>query len=173
VIQEQIRRAELADAHGIAATLREAFLPFEPLYTPAGFLATVLTPEQLVARWSEGPVWVALEHAAVVGTVSAMPRPDELYVRSMAVRPSAQGSGLGCRLLDTVEEFAIEHGYRLLALSTTPFLSAAIRLYQRHGFRPAGELDLFGTPLVAMLKPLVTRPGRVPERGGAPPGPRF
>jgi ribosomal protein S18 acetylase RimI-like enzyme len=150
----QIRRAEPADAHGIAATLREAFLPFEPLYTPAGFLATVLTPEQLVARWSEGPIWVAADHAAVVGTVSAVPRPDELYVRSMAVRPGAQGSGVGRRLLDTVEAFAIERGYRRLALSTTPFLTAAIRLYGRQGFRSAGESDLFGTRLLLMVRDL-------------------
>ena len=58
----------------------------------------------------------------------------------------------GRDLLNTVEEFALGRGYRRLALSTTPFLDRAIRLYQRHGFTTVGESDLFGTPLLLMVK---------------------
>jgi GNAT superfamily N-acetyltransferase len=150
----QLRTANVSDAEAIAATLREAFAEFEPLYTPGGFLATTPTPEQLRARWSEGPTWVAQRDGTVVGTVSALLRPAELYIRSMAVRPAAQGHGLGARLLRTVESFALEHRRSRLVLSSTPFLGAALRLYQRHGFRPTGESDLFGTPLLLLAKEL-------------------
>ena len=147
-----IRLAEPADAEAIAATLREAFLPFEPLYTPAGFRATTPSADEIRARWSEGPTWVAARGEEIVGTVSAVPRARDLYVRSMAVRPVAQGSGTGRELLDAAEGFALERRYGTVALSTTPFLAAAIRLYRRQGFKPAGESNLFGTPLVLMVK---------------------
>ena len=147
-----LRIANPSDAEAIAAALRDAFAPFESLYTPAGFLATTLTPEQLRARWSEGPTWVAERNREVVGTVSAVPRSSELYIRSMAVRPVAQGQGLGAELLQAVEAAALAQRYGRLVLSTTPFLGAAVRLYERHGFRRTGESDLFGTPLVLMTK---------------------
>ncbi len=150
----RIRLANQGDAEAIAATLYDAFAPFEPLYTPAAFRATTPTAEQLRARWSEGPVWIAeLEHA-VVGTVSAVSRPAELYVRSMAVRPGAQGQGTGAGLLVAAEARATSEGLDRMVLTTTPFLHAAIRLYRRHGFRQTGTSDLFGTPLIVMTKQL-------------------
>ena len=82
-----VRLADPAEAEAIAATLRDAFVPFEPLYTPDGFAATTPGPAQIRARWSEGPVWVAERDGTIVGTVSAVPRAAELYVRSMAVQP--------------------------------------------------------------------------------------
>jgi hypothetical protein len=40
-----------------------------------------------------------------------------------------------------------------LALNTTPFLLAAVQLYERRGFRYTGEApDLFGTRLLTMAK---------------------
>ena len=150
----RLRTATLSDAEVIAATLRDAFAEFEPLYTPAGFLATTPTAEQLRARWAEGPTWVAVRDGTVVGTVSAVPRATELYIRSMAVRPAVQGQGVGAQLLWTVEALGVEQRYGRLVLSSTPFLYAALRLYERLGFRRTGEADLFGTPLVVLTKPL-------------------
>jgi hypothetical protein len=45
-----------------------------------------------------------------------------------------------------------------LLLSTTPFLSEAIKLYERSGFRRSteGPRELFGTPLFTMEKQLKT-----------------
>jgi GNAT superfamily N-acetyltransferase len=153
-VTTRLRPAELGDAEAIAATLREAFAEFESLYTAAGFRATTPTPDQLRARWAEGPAWVAEHEGTVVGTVAAVPRPTEMYVRSMAVRPAARGLGIGALLLRTVEAAALAGRYSRLALSSTPFLHAALQLYQRHGFRRTGESDLFGTPLVLMSKQL-------------------
>ena len=100
-------------------------------------------------------MWVAKEGGTVVGTVSAIERGEEVYIRSMALLPSARGRGIGRRLLAQVEAFAVSRGARRLSLTTTPFLTAAIRLYERAGFRRAsGPLDLCGTPLFAMAKEL-------------------
>jgi ribosomal protein S18 acetylase RimI-like enzyme len=153
-----IRLASCSDAEAISAILWDAFAEFEPLYTPAGFSATTPSKEQIAARFAEGPIWVADLGGELVGTVAAVPRGPELYIRSMAVRPAARGHGIGTQLLNTIEAFAIAHRNRRLVLNTTPFLLAAIQLYERHGFRRTGEEpDLFGTPLATMAKELSVR----------------
>lgn len=152
----QIRRAVPADASQIASALYDSFLEYESSYTPEAFAATVLTPGRVRERMNEGPVWVALQNGVVVGTVSVAPKAGALYVRGMAVAPEARGRRIGRELLERVEEFATEGGIKRLFLSTTPFLSGATRLYEKHGFRrsPEGPHDLFGTPLFTMVKNL-------------------
>lgn len=152
----QVRTAVPEDAPAIAAVLVAAFVEYEPAYTPQALAATTPTSEQIRPRFGEGPVWVALLGEAIVGTVSAVPKGERLYVRSMGVLPTARGHGIGGLLLRHVESFAAEGGYKSLFLSTTPFLAGAIALYERFGFRRSNEgpHDLFGTPLFTMVKDL-------------------
>jgi GNAT superfamily N-acetyltransferase len=123
-------------------------------YTPTAYAATTPGADEVRRRFGEGPAWVAVEGDAVVGTVSAVPKRESLYVRSMAVLPAARGHGAGRRLLQEVEAFAAEEGFRSMVLSTTPFLAEAIRLYERCGFARTGEgpHDLAGTPLLTMAR---------------------
>jgi len=169
--QLEIRRAGEEDAATIAAVLYESFLEFRALYTAGGFSATTPDAERVLARMSEGPVWVALSQDMMVGTVAAVVKDDSLYMRGMAVVPSGRGSGAGARLLEEVERYASGAGSRRVFLSTTPFLHAAIRLYSRSGFRRSdeGPHDLDGTPLFTMEKVLRNEPpggrGRPPLHG--------
>jgi ribosomal protein S18 acetylase RimI-like enzyme len=150
-----IALASVSDAEEIAHVLLAAFRDFEALYTPDAFRATTPDAKQIADRVADGPVWVAKEGETVVGTVSAIERGEEVYIRSMAVLPGARGRGVGRQLLAQVEAFAVSRDARRLSLTTTPFLTAAIRLYERAGFRRApGRLDLYGTPLFAMAKEL-------------------
>lgn len=156
----QIRSAAPSDAAAVESVLREAFAEFRASYTDEAFAATTPAAEQIQSRMGEGPVWVAVLDGAVVGTVSVVARGASLYVRGMAVLPSARGLRLGEALLRRAEEFASEQGFERLHLSTTPFLSRAIQLYERAGFTRSdeGPHDLFGTPLFTMKKTL--RPPR-------------
>jgi ribosomal protein S18 acetylase RimI-like enzyme len=152
-----IRLAEKHDAEAISVTLRAAFAEFQTLYTPAAFSATTPTTDQIAERFAEGPTWIAESADMIVGTIATVRQGSELYIRSMAVRPEARGLGIGARLLETVETFAAAHRYRRLRLNTTPFLLAAVQLYERHGFRYTGEQpDLFGTQLLTMAKDIRT-----------------
>jgi N-acetylglutamate synthase-like GNAT family acetyltransferase len=153
---EPIRLALPDDAPAIASALHRSFAEYESSYTPEAFAATISTPEKILERMNEGPIWVALQNDRIVGTVSAVARADSLYVRGMAVDPASRGSGIGRELLERVEEFASQSGFKRLFLSTTPFLSSAIRLYEKHGFRRSdeGPHHLFGTPLFSMVKTL-------------------
>jgi GNAT superfamily N-acetyltransferase len=151
----QIQPASSADAKTIAALLRDAFQEFEALYTAEGFRATTLSADEIIRRLDEGPAWIAIAGPTIVGTVSAIDRGGEVYIRSMAVAPDARNRRVATELLAVVEAYAATVGARRLTLNTTPFLSAAIRLYERTGFRQlAGALDLGGTPLIAMVKEL-------------------
>lgn len=150
----EIRRADADDAEAVASVLRESFEEYEHLYTREGFDATTPACAAVLRRIEEGPVWVALVDDTVVGTVSAVPKGESLYVRGMGISPAARGRGIGELFLREVEGFASERGFKRLFLSTTPFLSRAIRLYERHGFERTGEGpdNLFGTPLFTMGK---------------------
>ena len=151
-----IRRAEPADAPAIARVLSEAFQQYEPRYTRAAFAATTPIAETVRERLAEGPTWVALREGEIVGTVSAVVRHDGVYVRSMAVVPTARGHGIGRGLLLAVEAFAVQDGAPRLYLSTTPFLAEAISLYERSGFERTKQPPhaLHGTPLYTMEKRL-------------------
>jgi diamine N-acetyltransferase len=152
----QIRLAVPGDSSDVASLMRRSFIEYEDQYTPEGFAATVLRPDQVQARMKEGPMWVALENEAVVGTVSAVLKDEGLYIRSMAVDPLARGKRIGRKLLDRAEAFAVQRECKRLFLSTTPFLSHAIKLYEDYGFCRSNEgpNKLFGTPLFTMIKHL-------------------
>jgi GNAT superfamily N-acetyltransferase len=152
----QIRRAQLEDAAVISSVLHEAFAEFQSLYSEHGFAITTPKPERVMIRIWEGPVWVAVSDGAVVGTVSAVVKPEAVYVRGMAVVPDARGSGAATCLMRELEGWASAERHSRLFLSTAPFLKSAIRLYERLGFRRTieGPHDLFGTPLFTMEKKL-------------------
>ncbi|MCI0665304.1 MAG: GNAT family N-acetyltransferase [Acidobacteria bacterium] len=155
----RIRLADSADAPSIASVLHQSFVEYRSSYTPEGFAATVLTIDKIEARLrlNEGPVWVALCEEAIIGTVSAVPKGESVYVRSMAVLPAARGLGVGELLLKQIESYALASGYQGIVLNTTPFLRRAIRLYEHFGFRRCDESahDLFGTPLFTMRRSLM------------------
>ena len=142
------------DAPSIAAILYESFLEYRSSYTQEAFNATTPAGGQIQIRMTEGPTWVALQDDTIVGTVSAVPKGVALYIRGMAILPAARGQSVGEFLLREIESFGSEHGFKRLFLSTTPFLSRAIRLYEHYGFRHCSEgpHNLFGTPLVTMEK---------------------
>ena len=148
--------AAAEDAPAIVSVLDEAFAEYRPLYTEKGFSTTTPGIDQIGTRMNEGPMWVALSDEIVVGTVSAVTREKSLYIRGMAVLPSTRGKRIGELLLQEIEAYAAERGIKRLFLSTTPFLSRAIKLYERYGFKRCadGPNELFGTPLFTMEKQL-------------------
>jgi len=150
----EIRRATVDEAAPIASVLHEAFVEYRSLYTAEAFAITTPSPAEIEQRWNEGPVWSVIKDGRLVGTVAAVAKHDALYIRSMAVVPSARGQGIGKMLLVEIESFARAGCFQRMLLSTTPFLDDAIRLYQRFGFKRTGEgpHDLAGTPLFTMGK---------------------
>ncbi len=133
-LKVKLRLAEPGDETIIASLIFEAFAPFRNEYTQDAFDYTAANAEKVRERFSEGPTWLAYDGDEVVGTVSGLPDEDRFYIRSMAIKPSAQGKGVGQTLLQVLEEFAREAGYERLYLYTTFVLPGAKRLYEKNGF---------------------------------------
>lgn len=150
-----VRRARPSEAQAIHELLLAAFASFRPLYTPGCFDATTLDAARVAKRMTEGPVFVAEIDGRLVGTVGVKLDARGAYVRGMGVHPDARGKGVGRALLEATEAWGREQGASCLWLSTTPFLTGSIALYESFGFRPAvGPADLFGTPLRSFEKSL-------------------
>lgn len=76
---------------------------------------------------------------AVLGFVSVAKQTeftgeDQAYIGELAVDVSAEGMGVGQRLLATVEAWARERGLPLLVLDTGAANTRARRFYERNGF---------------------------------------
>lgn len=85
-----------------------------------------------------GQIYVALEDDVVVGTCGIAPHgEDEFEVLKLAVAPSVRGRGIGRQLVGMCVDFARQQGARRITLLSSSKLGAAIRLYERAGFRHA------------------------------------
>ncbi|MFJ4472380.1 GNAT family N-acetyltransferase [Streptomyces sp. NPDC089424] len=97
-------------------------------------------------------VWIAELDGRAVGCVMCVrdEAPATARLRLLLVEPDARGLGVGDRLVRAVADFARGVGYRDLVLWTNDVLTAARRVYQRHGFVLVGEKPhrSFGKDLV-------------------------
>ncbi len=153
----KIRVATADDAAEISRVLFESFSTFREHYTLEAFEVVTAKPDVILARFDEGPMWVAEFDGAIVATVSVLPEPEWLYIRSMAVVPSARGLGIAHKLMAVIEEYAAATEFDRLFLYTTYFSTGAIDLYEKHGFIRGRETtadEWYGTPGLAMDKQL-------------------
>ncbi|MFD3583289.1 GNAT family N-acetyltransferase [Streptomyces sp. NPDC058683] len=97
-------------------------------------------------------VWIAEWAGRPMGCVMCVrdDAPGTARLRLLLVEPEARGLGIGDGLVTAVIGFARGVGYRDLVLWTNDVLSAARRIYQRHGFVLAAERPhrSFGKDLV-------------------------
>lgn len=149
-----IRLADFSDATDIADLLKDSFSEYKSLYTKRAFTETVLGVYKIKERIYNKRTWIILIDGAIKGTISLIPAHDTLYIKSVAVAPTARRHGLGKLMLEHAEHEAKRMRLRYLELTTTHFLSAALRLYENFGFEQRGQKDLYGTPLIRMIKDL-------------------
>src|SRR5213082_80266 len=90
-----IRRAKKNAAWTISSVLYASFVEYESSYTAEAFAATTSTRDQIQHRMSEGQMWVALQGDNIVGTVSVVPKSEVVYIRGMAILPTARGQRIG------------------------------------------------------------------------------
>ncbi len=149
-----IRKAKPKDGDAILACLATAFEPYRNQYTSEAFRDTVLTTESVQQRLSVMCVLVAFREGKAVGTIGYHKISDrEGHLRGMAVLPEWQGSGVARALLGAAETELRKNQCERVTLDTTEPLQRAVRFYEKHGFRPSGQVsDFFGMPLYQYVK---------------------
>ena len=129
-------------------------------------------------RLSDTQAFVAEVDGRLVGTVAVRgPKPpDEIYISDpppplyttagtailsqFAVHPDCRGLGLGERLMDVAEAWALQQGYGRLALDTAEPATALRTRYARRGYAEMGTVQWQGKTYrsVLMCKPLAPFP---------------
>jgi len=82
-------------------------------------------------------IWLASLGKKVIGCIAlrAMRQFAESgEVKRLYVRPAQRGRGIAAALHDALQTYAIKFGYRWLYLDTVDNMTAAIRLYEEHGY---------------------------------------
>jgi len=101
-----------------------------------------------------GRVTVAESEGRVLGILVLVPMEDHLLVENVAVDPSAQGSGLGRRLMATAEEHARILGLPELRLYTNEKMVENLAWYPRLGYRETERRAESGFARVFFVKTL-------------------
>jgi ribosomal protein S18 acetylase RimI-like enzyme len=104
------------------------------------------------AEVESGRLWVTGE--PVTGLIELIEAGTSLHVGNVAVHPSAQGSGLGRRLLEFAEEQARQRGLDRLHLFTNEVMTENQAIYARLGYRETGRRTEDGYQRVYMEKDL-------------------
>lgn len=113
-------------------------------------------PESVwVEQALELPTWIAVTEAnkgstnkdvGMVRAVASSNDPASAYLISMWVAPEVRGRGAGGQLVESVLDWATEVGFERVILDVGDHNSAAIRLYEKHGFEPTGATATLPPP---------------------------
>jgi ribosomal protein S18 acetylase RimI-like enzyme len=158
IVRRVIIRDARPDEHVVVGELRvTAYRALGLLPPGSGYAASL----RALGFGGSDEVLVAADEAGngILGTItleafapaSELARNDtEADIRAFAVLPSAQGLGVGRKLLAAVIERAAQRGIRRLRLCTRPEMEAAQHLYAEIGFSRTPELDFSPAPGVTL-----------------------
>lgn len=116
------------------------------------YFATHQTVEQTRSRVEAGECFVAEFEGQIIGTITLYTephhdvpdwyrRPEVGWFGQFGIEPRLQGTGVGNRMMQYVEERAIQLGLSELALDTSEQATHLIDWYKRHGWRVVEETD--------------------------------
>jgi ribosomal protein S18 acetylase RimI-like enzyme len=150
---EHPRLASQADLPGIKALIVAAYSRYrDRMDKPPGPLLTDYTDAVTAGR-----VWVLGDPVKAVLVLN--PEQDSMLVENIAVRPAAQGTGLGRLLMDFAERQAMARGLRRMTLYTNEVMTENLAIYAKLGYRETARRTDGGYSRVFLAKEL-----RVPGR---------
>ncbi len=147
----QLRPATVADVPAILAVTKAAYaLYIDRLDPPSGVVRE--QPEAVERYFVAGGVIVAEADGEIVGAVRYEPREDYLYLGRLAVAPAWQGRGIGRRLVEAVEEWALLLGLDEVHLGVRMELAENSGLYRHLGYVENGTAPFRHDPRYHYLK---------------------
>jgi GNAT superfamily N-acetyltransferase len=141
----------MSDVSALTAIASEAY---------RGYVARIgRRPAPMTADYAEavrgGLAWAAVRDGEVVGLLVLAVKPDHLLLENVAVLPSAQGCGIGARLLALAEDQARELGRGEIRLYTNEAMTENLVYYPKHGYAETHRAEQDGFRRVFFRKRLV------------------
>jgi MFS family permease len=125
-----LRRAAAADVPALRAVAAAAYHDYVPrIGRDPGPMSA-----DYAAAVREDETWVAIAEGEIVGLLVLAARPGHLLLENVAVQPSAQGRGIGARLLALAEDEARRLGLSEIRLYTNEAMTENLTYYPRHGY---------------------------------------
>ena len=146
----QLRVARVEDAEPISALILAALQVSNAQDYPPEVIALVqqnFSAAHILALLSHRQVYVATHKGRVVGTASL----DRQVVRSVFVELGLQGSGIGKKLMSTLENVAAQKGYSELKV---PSSITAEGFYRAMGYCVERDEYVAGERTIIMIKQL-------------------
>jgi GNAT superfamily N-acetyltransferase len=155
-----IRGARPEELDVVSTLLARAYAEYEERFSRRGawdaYLADVA---DVRGRWGRSQLWVAELGGSIAGSVDYYPSGSGGYrypgvpfparwacLRCLGTDPDRRGIGLGRALVEHLIALARREGATHLALHSVPFMAAAVRIYQKLGFRRFPEHDFLPRP---------------------------
>jgi GNAT superfamily N-acetyltransferase len=101
-----------------------------------------------------GHAWLAVQDGQPVGFAVLIAQPGYLLLENVAVLPTAQGRGIGARLLGLAEEHARSLGLGEIRLYTNEAMTENLAYYPRRGYTETHRAEQDGFRRVFFRKPL-------------------
>jgi GNAT superfamily N-acetyltransferase len=155
----------------LTALLHRAYAPLGAM--GLNYTAVDQSVDATACRFASGHGFVAEQAGVVVGTVvvngplDADEKPDAracawylrrdvAHLHQLGVEPAAQGQGIGPALIAACERWAVEQGFRAIALDTAIPATHLRQHYAALGYAEVGDVQWSGTRYrtVIMVKPL-------------------
>ncbi|MFS2155971.1 GNAT family N-acetyltransferase [Pseudomonas sp. Pseusp122] len=143
-----LRLATPLDIPAILRIVRDAYSPYIPRI---GREPGPMT-DDYVALIQAQQVQVLERDGAIDGLLVLIPEEDALLLDNVAVSPSAQGLGLGRKLLAIAEQTALQKGYTSIRLYTNEAMVENLAIYQRLGYVESHRAEEKGLRRVFMSK---------------------
>lgn len=146
----EVRVGTAEDLDAIKDIVREAYSPYTAQIgrVPGPMLADygVLIASRRVS--------VVEIDGVIKGLLVLIPEPHAMLLDNVAIAPSAQGLGLGRKMLELAEQRAKEAGYHTIKLYTNEAMVKNIELYSRLGYSETHRVEEKGLKRVYMAKTL-------------------
>jgi ribosomal protein S18 acetylase RimI-like enzyme len=147
---EKIAIATIADATAITALLNSAYrgeTSKQGWTTEAHLIAgNVRTSENNLLDVMQQPGSVLLKYTdeeQLTACVNLQQHGDKIYLGMLSVSPHLQGAGIGKKLLQAAEEYAVLVKCKAVYMTVISVRTELINWYQRYGYKDTGERKPF------------------------------
>jgi ribosomal protein S18 acetylase RimI-like enzyme len=120
------------------------------------FIGSKRTDESTVKELMRNPGAVFLKYMSeenkIDGCVFFQKKQDRLYLGMFSVAPTAQGNGIGKKILSEADDYAKKHDCKSIYMTVITIREELIAWYEKHGYTKTGELvpfqvdEKFGIP---------------------------